>query len=107
MEEFAKVLIVAIIVERFTEWIKTIFGDALPDKIAHVSISMILAFIISLAIVYSTGIEVFSKVGIQFNNYAIDLLLTSWLISGGSNYIFDILKQVRNPIPKEIEVEVK
>ena len=106
MDEFSKVLIVAVIVERFTEWLKRIFGDALPEKVGHVSISLILAFIISLGLVFSTSINIFSEVGITFNNYTVDLILTAWLISGGSNYIFDFLKRIKTPTTNEVDVEI-
>src|SRR5574343_476662 len=99
MEQFITFFMVAVLVERLTEYIKKLFGAAIPDKIGTVDTYMIMSLVIGILVAVGLGVDMFGLIGFDFEIKIIGQLLTGLLLSGGSNYLFDILSNLKNPVP--------
>lgn len=104
MTEFLMFFMVAVLVERLTEYIKKLFGEAIPEKIGTVDTYMLVSLVIGLAVAVGLQIDIFKLLGFDFKVAIIGQLLTGLIVSGGSNYLFDIVGNFKDPIPI---VEVK
>ena len=103
MEQFVQFFIMAILIERFTEWIKQIFGKTLPEKIGNISVFLILSFSVAVVVTVGLGADLFAAMGLYFTIPYMGTILTAWAVSGGANYLFDLLKSFREPLPKPAE----
>lgn len=98
--ELMTFFIMAVLIERVTQWVKEILGGALPEKVGHLSSALILSFAVSLLITFGLNLDLFVKLGLTFQIPYLGLVLTAWAVSGGSNYLFDLLKDFRKDLPE-------
>ena len=91
---------IAVVIEGVVEWIKQIFKGKLPEELGHLDVPMILSFILGLVFVFSAEVDLFLHLGLDFNNNILGYILTAWVLSRGSNYLYDIVHKIQNPIEK-------
>lgn len=103
MNEFLVFFMAAVLIKRVTEYVKKLFGEAVPAKLGKVDTAMVLSLVIGLMVSVGLGIDLFGLIGFEFKVPLIGQLLTGMILSGGSNYLFDLVANLRNPIPGEIE----
>lgn len=101
MEQFLIFFLIAVLIERFTEWLKQIFGKSLPEKFGNVSVYMLLSFGVAVIVTLALGADLFEAMGLTFKLPYMGLILTAWAVSGGANYLFDLLRSFRDPKPTE------
>lgn len=88
--EFITLIILAMIGESVWETLKMVWqdGKACIDRIG--------ALVVSIIIVFSTGIDVITMLGINIRWQAIGFILTAILISRGATFIHDLITKVSN-----------
>lgn len=106
MENFLQFFVLAVLIERLTEWVKEIFGENLPQKVGNLNVHLIVAFVISAIVTVALGVDIFAEMGMAFNLPYMGTILTAWAVSGGANYLFDLLKRFREPFTAPVNVEV-
>lgn len=106
MEQFLQFFIIAVLVERVTEWIKEIFGENLPEKVGNLNVHLLMAFVVSVAVTIGLNVDIFAELGLVFSWPYMGTILTAWAVSGGANYLFDLLKRFREPFTAPVNVEV-
>lgn len=106
MENFIQFFVLAVLIERLTEWVKEIFGESLPKKLGNLNVHLLVAFVISTVVTVALDVDIFAEMGMTFNVPYIGTMLTAWAVSGGANYLFDLLKRFREPFTAPVNVEV-
>lgn len=107
MENFIQFFVLAVLIERLTEWFKEIFGENLPKKLGNLNVHLIVAFVISAVVTVALGVDIFAEMGMTFSVPYMGTILTAWAVSGGANYLFDLLKGFREPFKAPVNVEVE
>lgn len=95
-----------VVIEGVVEWVKKIFKGKLPEEVANIDLPMIFSFILGLVFAFSAKIDIFLELGMDFNNNILGYILTAWVLSRGSNYLFDFIHKVQNPVPAGPKIEV-
>lgn len=88
--DFLALIVLAILGESVWETLKMVWQDG------KASIDRIGALVVSTVIVFGTGIDVISMVGVDMKWKPIGLLLTAILISRGATFIHELITKVSN-----------
>ncbi len=98
-ESLTTVILLAVIVEVVTNWIKAAFPVL---KGENGNGSRIMAAIVGVLICTSTNIGILTKLNIQVHFLIIDYIITGIIISRGSNAVHDIISVFDNQNTKVI-----
>lgn len=88
--EFLTLIVLAILGEAVWETLKMVWQDG------KASIDRMGALVISIVIVFGTGIDVISMIGIKMRWSFLGLILTAILISRGATFIHELITKVSN-----------
>lgn len=90
MKSILILIVVAIIVEGLTEYIKASF----PKISDNTQVIFLITVALGIGIALLTGADVFSVIGIETRVPYIGEILTGCLTARGSNYIFDLIEKL-------------
>ena len=94
MEGIVLIIILAIIVEAFIEYAKSI-GKAVADGGWKTAVTQAIAILLAVLLCFMTGGDLFVLVGIDFIWPWLGTLLTGIIISRGANYVSDFIKRLQ------------
>ena len=94
MEGIVLIITLAIIVEAFIEYGKSI-GKAMLGGGWKTAVTQIIAIIGSVAICFASGADLFAAIGLVFVWPWIGVVLTGIIISRGANYVSDFIKRLQ------------
>ena len=83
---FATWIVLAVLVEAITQYIKDIFNGFNPDKL--------MALIVSLLVAFGAGVDVFEMVGIDFIVPYVGMIFAAIIMSRGANAVHDIWDKI-------------
>lgn len=89
MEEIAKLLVVAILVEAVSDWIK----DVVQAKVRW---TKIVALFVSIVVVFTLRLDLFILIGLEPAFPVIGGIFLSIFVSRGSNFVHDLLERLRS-----------
>ena len=85
------VLLVAIFTEAITEWIKLAF-PMLHEKDTYI---YLITAVVGIGICFGANVGILHAAGVECNVY-LDFVCSGIIISRGSNYVFDLMKKLRD-----------
>ena len=89
--------IAAIIVERLTEWTKRAVGSKIPEKIVGIDTFLVIALVWGEIIAFGFGTNFFVGGTFRAASVLLEIAITGWVISGGSNFLFDLMAKIKEP----------
>lgn len=98
MKSILILIVVAIIVEGLTEYIKASF----PKISDNTQVIFFVTVALGIGIALLTGADVFSVIGIETRVPYIGEILTGCLTARGSNYMFDLMARISNAKKQDI-----
>ena len=100
MKGIVLILVMAIVVEAFIEYAKTI-GKAFIGGEWKTAITQLTAIALGVLLCFMVGGDLFAVVGIVFVWPWLGIFLTGILISRGANYVSDFIKRLQGVGKKE------
>ena len=88
MEQFGKILVLAFLVVSLYDIIKAFIKDGKPNK------DTIIPAILGIILALLAQLDLFKLVGIDFVVPYVGSILTGFIVSKGSNYLFDFITSV-------------
>ena len=88
------IIVLAIIVEAFVEYGKSI-GNAFADGQWKTAVTQLVAAALGVLICLATGADLFAVIGVAFANPMLGVVLTGIIISRGANYVSDFVKRLQ------------
>lgn len=95
MKGIILVVVLAVLVEAFIEYAKSI-TKMFSDKDIKTAVTQFIAILIGVALCMAAGADLFAALGIAFAFPWIGIVLTGILISRGANYMSDFIKRLQN-----------
>lgn len=89
MKAFFGIILMAIVIEGIISYIRQIFVDR------QIQWQIVAAIVLGIAIAVIYGLDLFSLFDMQPAVPYVGMILTGILMSRGSNYIFDLIKQIQ------------
>lgn len=89
MKSFFGIILMAIVIEGIISYIRQIFVDR------QIQWQIVAAIVLGIAIAVIYGLDLFSLFDMQPAVPYVGMILTGILMSRGSNYIFDLIKQIQ------------
>ena len=93
MKGIVLIVVMAIVVEAFIEYVKTI-AKAVKEGGWKTAVTQLAAIALGVLLCFMTGGDLFVVVGITFARPWLGVLLTGILISRGANYVSDFIKRL-------------
>jgi len=84
-------LFLSFLVERLVEWVVRLIPPLDDVEIKFVNIQMVLAVLFSLILAFGAKLDFFVMMGIPFYWPYVGIILTAIIMSGGSNFVHDII----------------
>ncbi len=94
MKGIMLIIVMAIVVEAFIEYFKTI-GKAVKAGGWKTAATQLAAIALGVLLCFMTGGDLFAVVGIEFAWSWLGVILTGILISRGANYVSDFIKRLQ------------
>ena len=88
MEQFGKILVLAFLVVSLYDIIKAFIKDGKPNK------DTIIPAILGIILALLAQLDLFKLVGIDFVVPYVGSVLTGFIVSKGSNYLFDFITSI-------------
>lgn len=88
MRNFATIIVLAIIVERVVEIVKSLIKEGKVNK------SVVLSVLIGVGLAFTTRLDLLALLGIEAFIPYVGTTLTGVFLSGGSNYLHDFIEQI-------------
>lgn len=95
MDIFITLIMLAVLTETIWGRFKEIIPDTCPDKIRKV-VNLIGTSILGVLIALLTGVDIFELLGYAEKLPILGGILTGLLVGGGSNYVHDLTRKLRN-----------
>ena len=89
VETFVTLFILSVLCEAVVEWLKGIV-----PVLAGVAVQ-IAALVVGLVLAFGAGQNLFTLIGVEFAYPVVGTVLAGILVSRGSNYIHDLIGQLR------------
>lgn len=89
MEEIAKLIVVAILVEAVSDWVKDVVR-------AEVKWTKMVALFVSIVVVFTLRLDLFVLIGLDPAFPFVGGILLSIFVSRGSNFVHDLLDRLRS-----------
>lgn len=89
MEELTLLIVVAILVEAVSDWVKDLV-------LSQVKWTKLVAFFVSISIVFTLQLDLFLLLGLKPAYPVVGGLLLSVFLSRGANFVHDLLDRVRS-----------
>ena len=96
--KFLVIICTAVLVEAFTEYLKTAF----PKISQSTGILFLITSAIGILLAFTIGANIFESLGIVSNIPFVGEILTGILCGRGSNYIYDLMEKLTS-VPKTDE----
>lgn len=84
-------LFLSFLVERLVEWVVRLVPPLADVEIKYVNLQMVLAVLFSLILAFGAKLDFFVMMGIPFFWPYVGIILTAIVMSGGSNFVHDII----------------
>ena len=94
MKGIILIIVMAIVVEAFIEYVKTI-GKAVKEGGWKTAVTQATAIALGVLLCFMTGGDLFVVVGITFVWPWLGVILTGIIISRGANYVSDFIKRLQ------------
>jgi hypothetical protein len=95
MKGILLVIVLAIIVEAFIEYAKSI-GKMFTDGDVKTGITQLISIAVAVALCFAAGADLFVALGVDFTWPWIGVVLTGVFGSRGANYVSDLVKRFQN-----------
>lgn len=100
MEGIVLIMVMAVVVEAFIEYAKTI-GRAFADGQWKTAVTQVAAILLGMLLCGLTGADLFGVMGIVFRWPWLGYILTGVIISRGANYVSDFVKRLEGAKKEE------
>jgi formate-dependent nitrite reductase membrane component NrfD len=97
MDALLGIVFGAVLVEAIVTALKPIWDESKRQ----ISFGAVMSLIVGLGIAFATGIDLCAAAGFPVLVPVVPQLITGILISRGSNYIYDILSQIKDSVIKQ------
>ena len=84
-------LFFAFLVERLVEWLTKLVPWLDTVQVKQVNLQMVLAVLFSMVLAFGAKLDFFVMMGIEFYWPYAGIILTAIIMSGGSNFVHDIV----------------